>query len=274
MMADMDGCCRAILLACVTAATLAAAATGAQLADEQYLLPLVKRYAVFREDALSAREADDGRYQLVELNADPQGPAYYRCYGWTNVLPVIEQVGVVGPVIVGKSPKGYFLLDTNRDRDRLQTFDSLDLLQTALATTGIAGPFQLTSPDAMAASQPARVLYPWRYRIMANAMGCSDGEWSLIVQLAGLVTAFLIGLLSRPGRSLMIPAVVLGVLVNIAAQVILGDGGGPAFVGFVLYPLLYYFSAVAGYALRALVRLIRRRSAVTVRTDQGPTRVQ
>ncbi len=92
---------------------------------------------------------------------------------------------------------------------------------------------------------------------MGNALGRSDDEWSVIVQISGLAIAFIVGFLGRPGRPLMPTALALGILVNIVAQMFLGGGGGSAFAGFIIYPLFYYLAAVVGRAVRWLGSFIR-----------------
>src|SRR4051794_3736722 len=49
-------------------------------------------------------------------------------------------------------------------------------------------------PAALGGRVSGRVLRPWRYRVMGGHLGLPDDTWSFVVQVAGLVTAFFMGL--------------------------------------------------------------------------------
>ncbi len=110
----------------------------------------------------------------------------------------------------------------------------------------------MKAPDALAVGVSEQVLRPWKYRVGGGRFGISDDVLSLVVQLLGFALAFVLGLMWPRGKSPMAAAVVLGLIVNVVAQILIAGGGPGAFVGFFVLPLLCMLAAALGKWLRAL----------------------
>lgn len=213
----------------------------AELFQEGYRLPLAGNYAILRKGESFVRAFGYQRYDLVEIIGEASS---------SGVLPGIQEVAVAGTFIVGKTDKTYFLLNAQAPYPKPRIFNSPEEWQTALAATGIPADIQLRDPDAMAAGLPNRILRPWDYSMMRGLLGYSDDVWSFIVQVGGLAIAFLLGLLRRSLRLPFRAAAVLGVLVNILAQIFIGGGGPGAFGGFFVLPIAYYLAMLIGKTIR------------------------
>jgi hypothetical protein len=166
----------------------------ADLGSETYTAPLVGKFAICRVD-LNLPNAALGSYQLVEVTG-------------TNscvfVITCVEKVAVSNSVIVGKSDKGYFILDTAAANPVPQQFQSLESWQTALVAIGIPKNVAVVAPDVIAAGLPNRSIRPWAYRLMGGTFGLSDEGWAGVVVLAGLALAFVAGLRQSRGSLLLV----------------------------------------------------------------------
>jgi hypothetical protein len=215
---------------------------GAELGDGLYSVPLVGRYAVVRDEGGTM-------CSLVELSATSRGAGL----SFTKVLPGVEEIAVVGNIIAGKANGEFFVLDTARADAKPQLLQTDGQWVDALKATGITQPVQLATPDSMAATLPENVLRPGKFRMMGGRLGYSDDAWSLIIQIAGLVIAFFLGAMTGPRRSPLAVAVVLGIVVNVVAQMFIAGGGPGAFVGFFLLPLYCVLAALLGKGVRRLI---------------------
>jgi hypothetical protein len=236
----------------VVAVALAGAATRARADsdDGSYQLPLVGRYAIFRPTTSLTPSAATRSSDLVRS---------FRAggSGGMTLLDNVEQVAVERNLIFGKAKAAYFILDGTVTEAVPRTFDAPEAWQEALAGAGISNPGSLLkTPDALAPKVPAQMLRPWNYRMMHNRLGFSDNEWSAIVQGLGALLAFLIGLLWTGRRRAIPEAVVLGLVVNVVAQVVIAGGGPGAFVGFVGLPLVYLLAVALGAGVRGLGKLV------------------
>jgi hypothetical protein len=190
-----------------------------------------------------------GTYRLVEVNAGASGGGLST----TLVVPAVEEVAVVGRVISGRAKGGYFVLEADRAGAKPELLGTREAWERALGGGGVSGAVRLEPPDALAGRVPGRVLRPWRYRVMGGKLGLPDDTWSLAVQVAGLVTAFFMGLVGGRRRWSVSAAVVLGLGVNVVAQIIIAGGGPGAFVGFVFLPVLFVVAARLGRGVRWVV---------------------
>ena len=87
--------------------------------------------------------------------------------------------------------------------------------------------------------------------MMKGLLGFSDDVWSLVVQLAGMVVSFFLGLM-KSKRFPMKLAFGIGILVNIVGQMYIAGEGPGAVVGFVALPLACYLAAVVGRIMRRM----------------------
>jgi hypothetical protein len=228
----------------------AAAASGAQLGSDAYTLPLIGRYAVNRLD-LHFPNKDSGTHQLKEIT-DPQTG------GGVFLIEHLQRVAVLHSFILGQTATGYFLFDTRHPDTLPQQFMTKEAWNAALQQANLSPNPQLSNPDTLAAALPDQVLHPWNYRVMHNRLGFSDGAWSLVVQIAGFVIAFALGLFARSSGSAFTFAVGLGVVVDIVAQIYVVGGGPGAFVGFVIFPLYYCLAVWIARGVRWLAFTVRR----------------
>ena len=127
-----------------------------------------------------------------------------------------------------------------------------------LSNVGIGDPTALKEPDALAAGVSDPVLRPWKYRIAGARFGISDDMLSLMVQLFGFALAFVVGLASPRGKSPIAVAVVLGLIINVVAQIFIAGRGPGAAVGFIAFPLYCILAAGLGKGLRLLTSRGRR----------------
>jgi len=97
------------------------------------------------------------------------------------------------------------------------------------------------------------------YQMMHGASGLTDGQWSLAVQILGLVLALLIGLTARRDRSPVVAAALLGLAVDAVALIVIGGGGPAAFVGLFMFPALFAVVALIGRGIRSIAARARRR---------------
>ena len=219
---------------------------AAERDEEEYILPLVPPYAVIREHRMIAQSNGQGVYRLVEL---PSSPGVQ--YSFTDVVAGVEKLAVVGKIITGKAKDGFFLIDAGHAKPLLAL--STERWKQALAEAGLTQSVQLASPDSMAVGQPESVLRPWKFRMMKGTLGMSDDLWSLVIQIVGVFFAFRVGLLGGRKRSPLVDAVLLGLAVNVVAQIVVAGGGPGAFAGFIVFPVLF---VVVAYIGRMVGRLI------------------
>jgi hypothetical protein len=236
------------ILLLVLVVVLPTTAIAADLSTGAYRLPLVEPYAIYRPDETLGASEDRGTYQLVRYEPRTQGGGY----SLSTLVRRVELVAVHERVMFGKSKDGFFILDAREPDPEPTTFSAREPWQVALRERGVADPDVLKTPDALASGLPDEVLRPWDYRVMGGRFGISDDVWSLIVQLLGFVIAFVVGLACAPRKSPMVAAVVLGLIVNVVAQILIAGGGPGAFVGFVALPLICMLAAALGKGIRAI----------------------
>jgi hypothetical protein len=227
---------------------LPVAAIAAELGTDAYRLPLIDSYAICRADKALGVSKDSGLYQLVIVAPPSPGAGL----SFITLVPRVELVAVQDRVIFGKSRDGFFILDAGHPDQKPQTLESRERWLIALRAYGVTDSDLLKAPDALATAVPDRVLRPWKYRVMESRFGISDDLWSLVIQLIGLLIAFVIGLAWVPGKSPMLAAIAVGVIVNVVAQILISGGGPGAFVGFVALPLFYMLAAALGKGVRAI----------------------
>jgi len=188
---------------------------------------------------------------LVVADSDNGSLRTSSGYGWADVVPGVKQLGVTGSYLVGEKRDGYFILDRRPHSDDRQpggfafsSFTSAAAWQAALSSAG-AGVVRLQTPEALAAGLPDQILRPWNYSVMHGLFGLNDDKWSWVVQIAGISTAFLFGLLPGRRRYLVLFPALLGVVVNfVALAVIAGDvSAGP---GFIAFPIIFVVAAKFG----------------------------
>jgi len=219
----------------------------ADLDDDHYRVPLIGNYAVYRNNESSG---EWGKYQLVEINP----PLQEGSFGFAVIVPKVEKIAVVQNMVVGQAGQGLFLFDTSKSDPTPEFFGTSDKWRAALVAAGISVNVQLRSPDTLAVHVPDKTLHPWDYRAMHGWLGFSDGVWSLIVQACGLVAAFIIGLRVQRKSSLIAGALALGILVDVIGQMFMAGEGPAAFVGFFMFPVLFYFVALIGKGVRRVAR--------------------
>jgi hypothetical protein len=244
MAADLHRSAFAILLTLV----ISFGARAGDLGAEAYCLPLVEPYGVYRSDASLGAARDGGLYRLVEVMPSGRGGGLST----RTLVSKVETVAVRDRVIFGKSAEGFFILDAREAGPRPRVLSTRDAWEAALRGVGILDPNVVKVPDALAVGVPDRVLRPWKYRMGGRRFGISDDMLSLVVQVLGLMFAFVLGLTWR-GKSLMAAAIALGVIVNVVAQMVIAGGGPGAFVGFVVLPVLCMLAAAFGRGVRARV---------------------
>jgi hypothetical protein len=233
-----------ILLALIVATT----AMAGDLGTDAYRLPLVDPFAIYRSDKALGISADRGLYQLVEVMPSSPGVGLST----HQIVPKVESVSVQDRVIFGKAADGYFVLDTQPSDPQPQMLKTREEWEAALRKAGISDSNTVKAPDALAARVSDQVLRPWNYRVGGSRFGITDDVLSLVVQLLGFALAFVVGLACPRGKSPMAAAIVLGVVVNVGAQILIAGGGPGAFVGFVALPLLCMLAAALGKGLQAL----------------------
>jgi hypothetical protein len=107
------------------------------------------------------------------------------------------------------------------------------------------------------ATRPSEELSPRDYAYMQGFLGLSDGDWSFVFLLASLVFSFLIGILCGKTRSCEAVTISIGIVENVVGNLILGGGGGPAFVGFLVIPLICFIAYRIGCAVRWAVQKLK-----------------
>lgn len=242
-MAQADRTLIAILL--VSLVVICGRPARADLGREEYRCPLLSPYAVCRAD-LSFPPDSSGLYQLVKM--EDSGSAISSQF----LVKILKKVAVRGQMIVGTTEKGYFIFDTSQQNAEPQTFTDVEHWQTALKASGIPANIQLNDPDVLAATMPDYQLHPLHYLRMKRLFGLSDDDWGNIVLLTSLAVIFVRGLLMRPNASLFPLAVLLAWLATaalIASGVI--DVGG--FLGFIIYPGLYWLVGKFGQFFKKFI---------------------
>ncbi len=209
-------------------------------ASNEYSCPLIGNYVVIRRDTRAMC------YLAEVYNAQ-------NSFGGHEILAHVEEIAVAGTLITGKANNQYFLLNTAQPDAAPEIFATAEQWNSALKANGVTPPVQLSAPDSLAANMPDHVLRPWEFRIMRNLFGLSDDDWAGAVILAGLILSFIIGLLIV-GAIVRTPLVlILGIVINIVAQIVITGGGASALVGFFITPLVFVLVAKFGSMLRKLI---------------------
>ena len=224
---------RSALIIAAIVVCLHAPSARADAGDEGYLLPLLDRYSIHHEH--------DGRLELVEERAR----SGFGSVGSGVVLEDVRQVAVRDRVVFGTTADGYFILDASNERPEPAVYDAREQWEAALSGLGLNAE-GLANPSALAAATPEQVLRPWKFRMMKGRLGLSDGNWSAVIQLAGLVIAFLMGFHRKREGAQIAAAVMLGLAVTVAAQVVIAGGGPGAFGGFIALPVIYVVGTAGG----------------------------
>lgn len=171
--------------------------------------------------------------------------------GGRDLVSDVKQLEVTRTYVLGENKGGYFMLDDRpHSNDRqpggfaLRCFSSAGEWQAALKSAGV-GAVRLQTPDALAAGFPDQVLRPWNYNVMHALFGLDDGTWSFVVQIAGISTVFLFGLLRRRRSHLVLFPALLGVIVNVVALIVIA-GAVAAGPGFIVLPVEFVVAAKLG----------------------------
>jgi hypothetical protein len=218
-----------------------------------YQLPLVGAYGM---------TVSDQRTMLADLS---------ELGGSTIVDDVAEVVAVDDRYIVGSATEGFFLFDTTTPRDDVRIFSTQADFTAALSAAGIVTPVTLRAPDDIAAVLPNTTLYPWHYRVMQNRSGMSDSAWAVVFQALGGVVSLFYGWFRFPREPSTGVAIAIGLVVNGVSMIYLTGGGGGAFVGFVLFPLLAIGLAKVGNAAANMLPSKRKDGGLDA-TDQRHSR--
>jgi hypothetical protein len=223
-------------------------AVAGDLGTDAYRLPLIDPYAIYSTDKAMGVSSDRDLYQLVEVMPSSPGVGLST----QTLVPKVESVAVHDLIIFGKASDGFYILDTGQSHPQPQLVSTREEWEAALRNFGISDPNVVKAPDALAVGVSEQVLRPWKYRVGGGRFGISDDTLSLIIQLLGFALAFVVGLASPGNKSPMAVAILLGLVVNVVAQIVIAGGGPGALVGFVALPLLCMLAAVLGKGLRSL----------------------
>lgn len=93
--------------------------------------------------------------------------------------------------------------------------------------------------------------------VLHGLLGLSDQSWALVVQLFGLFASFVFGATRRGFSNWLVP-LGIGLVINLAGQVILAGGGEGAFAGFVVLPAFSALAWTLGVLVGRGVNLARR----------------
>ena len=225
-----------------------ATAVAGDLGTDAYRLPLVNPFAIYRSDKAPGVSVDHGLYQLVKVMPSSPGVGLST----QTLVPKVESVAVQDRVIFGKATDGFFVLDTRQPNPQPHVVKTRGEWEAALRKSGVSKPDVVKAPDELAVGVSDQVLRPWKYRVAGAPFGIPDDVLSLIVQLIGFAFAFVLGLMWPRAKSPMAAAIVLGLIVNVVAQVLMAGGGPGAFVGFLVLPLFCMLAAALGKGVRAL----------------------
>jgi hypothetical protein len=163
--------------------------------DPQYIAPLVNGYAIER----LPKDYGDGFVEnSCALIRDRLSNLEPIDYDNTRILTQIEQIGVKGPFIAGKSGNAYFIFDTRQSLQGFQYFNSPNEWKIALAAR--TGNVQLTDPDAYAASLPDQSIHSWNHMTLHELFGLSDDDWCELIGVSALAAVFLVCVTGRPTR--------------------------------------------------------------------------
>ncbi len=174
--------------------------------------------------------------------------------------PTIEEYAVWKGIILGKLSEGFFIVETDaheREAEPMfKTYSSVTSWKEALKELGVPEGILLRDPDEAATTRPQHELSPENYVIMKGLLGLSDAMWATLVLALGAILSVLVGVLFSDVLFLVLIPLVLGIVANIAANIVIVCEGGPALAGMVGYPLIYV--AISRLALLAK-RIIRRK---------------
>ena len=229
--------------------------------DESYVVPLVDRYAVFHTEGPPDPVHQSGMPDVVEV--ERLSTSAFSC---RTLVESIEQVAVQGRIIFGSTATQFFIVDVRLADPAVELIDQRQAWDDKLDQLGVSNR-ALADPDALFASLPERVSQPWHFRTMQGLFGWSDGIWSGVVWLIGLVVAMLTGI-RWPRRSFpYAAAVVNGLAVDFIGEIVIGGGGPSAFAGLMCFPLYFLVATLIGQRIgRAALWLRQRHKAPTLQT--------
>lgn len=157
----------------------------------------------------------------------------------------IETIAVSAPWVVGTSAHGYFIADSHDSAGRPEVFQTEADWMTARRSDGISDNLVLENPDVIAGRIPPQVLRPYDYALMHGRLGLSDGNWGDMVIFGTLGLIFIRGLFAGSKAYLVSEAIIIGLLVDVVAEMVLLGGGGPAFAGLFFLPAIFSIVAKA-----------------------------
>jgi hypothetical protein len=232
--------------------------------DDRYFLPLLGKYGIYRADP--GFDPDDrGTHQLVERISQRQAG-----FSSNTIVKQVKQFAVHQKWIVGTTEAGFFIFDADPANDwaEAETFNTIEDWHRAMERAGIPPNLTMLDPDQEAAKVSDQTLRPWNYRMVGGALGWSDDFWSLVVQTAGFAISVLIGLLAPRELRLLVPAVAMGLAIDVIGMIVIAGGGPGACVGLVAFPLYCWLAMGIGRLFRRGIGAARRRfsSHTTVET--------
>jgi hypothetical protein len=171
------------------------------------------------------------------------------------LLDPIQRYALCGRFIVGTTPNGFFILDTAEGDSGAPTphiFAEKAEWEAALNKYDVPRGISLLNPDDVAASRPARELYPEDYVFMEGRLGLSDGQWSLATQVVAIAICLLLGFSGAKYVPCLAASIAIGVSACIVGMMFM-SGGGPGFlVGLIGWPVL----CCVGWGLGRVVRRV------------------
>jgi hypothetical protein len=224
--------------------------------DEDYQFQLAGRYVVCRAD-LEEVNPQHGRYYLQ---------ARISSGNESDNIDDLKAVAVSAPWIVGTSAHGCFIADSRDSGGKPEIFQSGSDWMVARRSDGIADSLLLENPDLIAARIPPATLRPYNYAILHGRLGFSDGEWGGLVFVLGIVFIFIRGIFAGPKAHLVSEALIVAIVVDVVGQMVLSGGGGPAFAGLFVYPVIFSILVKVGEFLGRTVRMRRSPRAQLTRS--------
>lgn len=226
------------------------------LGSEEYVLPLVGPYAVYRTDPEYIDPAH-GRYQLVEIaNATSTGTSMQF------MVDKLKRFLVNGQIISGSTETGFFILDTSKPESTAQMYSDEQRWRAALAVVGTPPDAVLSDPDVIAVTMTDRQIHPFHYRVMKGLFGQPDVVWQGVVFAIGFVLIFFNGIRVREGSPSLWLAITVGWATSIAF-ILLDPDQSRVFVGFVAYPFLFWLVGLLGrFAGRVFRKLMQHTNDV------------
>lgn len=232
----------------------AAQAAPSSTRTSAYIVPLVRDFVIYRRN-LEFHHADRGLFELSQKNG---------LSSFHTLVPSIKSIAVNGSLIVGQTDDGFFLLNANAPDPRPDIFKTRGAWQAALATRGLSEEVSLTNPDILAAALPNSILRPWEYRMMAGRLfGLTDEDSGGVLGVSGWFLSLVIGLRWKRSGSMLPISILIGTMTNVVGQMVLGGGGGAAFVGIVGEPLICWAFAGIGLGIAKIIAFCRSRWEIT-----------